>query len=405
MSARWWVAFGLVALASVLLRENLLFLLSLFLLLIGVVSSLWARVCLVGVTYRRQFGAQRLYFGEETDLTIEIVNAKALPLAWLRAEDEFPSSLALNAGKLAVSYRPGRSFLVNLLSLRWYERVTRRYRVRGTRRGAWRFGPVRISSGDIFGFALQREDIDDTATLLVYPKIIPVTNLGLPASRPFGDLRTPRRTIEDPLRFMGAREYVSGDSYRHIHWKATARRQALQTKVFEPSAAMPVAVFLNINTYESLIEGRDFELQEYAISAAASLACWAAENGHPVGLYVNSLMPPGAQRIRIRPSSRPDQLLLVLDALAKVVEHGPWSIESVLQAEGPQLLSGASIVVISATANTRLQHTMLDLRARGYGMTFVTLGDHIDRLDLPSVQHYHIGGREAWRELASLPLA
>lgn len=405
MSARWWFAFGLVALTSVLLRNDLLFLLSLFLLLIGAVSSLWTRVCLTGVTYRRRFGSQRLYFGEETDLTVEIVNAKALPLAWLRVEDEFPSALSLSAAKLAVSYRPGRSFLVNLLSLRWYERVTRRYRVRATRRGAWRFGPVRLSSGDLFGFTLRRDEVDDTATLLVYPKIVPVTTLGLPAFRPFGDLRTPRRTIEDPLRLMGAREYVNGDSYRHIHWKATARRQALQTKVFEPSAALPVAIFLNINTYESLIEGRDLDLQEYAISAAASLACWAAENGHPVGLYVNSLMPPGAQRIRIRPSSRPDQLLLVLEALAKVVDHGPWTIETVLQAEGPQLLPGASIVVISATANARLQHTMLDLRDRGYGMTFVTLGDKIDRLDLPSVRHHHIGGREAWHELASLALA
>ena len=394
MSARWWVAIGLLALASVLLRNNLLFLLSLFLLLIGGVSTLWTRACLTGVTYRRQIGSLRLFPGEETDLSVEIVNAKPLPLAWLRVEDEFPSALELTRGKLAASYRPGRAYLVNLLSLRWYERVTRRYHLRATRRGAWRVGPARISSGDIFGFALRRDEVMDTETLLVYPKVVPITTLGLPATRPFGDLRTPRRTIEDPLRLMGAREYVTGDSFRHIHWKATARRQALQTKVFEPSAALPLAIFLNVNTYESLMEGRDLELLEYAISAAASLATWASESGHPVGLFANSIMPPGAQRIRLRPGTRPDQLLLILEALAKVLDHGPWSIESVLQAEGSQLLHGASIVVISATANAKLQRAMIDLRGRGYGMTFITLGDQIGRLDLPAIQHYHIGGRK-----------
>jgi uncharacterized protein (DUF58 family) len=45
---------------------------------------------------------------------------------------------------------------------------------------------VRISSGDIFGFAIRREEIEEMDTLIVYPKVVPVTMLGLPANRPFG---------------------------------------------------------------------------------------------------------------------------------------------------------------------------------------------------------------------------
>lgn len=405
MSGRWWFAFGALALISVLLRNNLLFLLSLFLLLIGGVAALWARACLIGVTYRRTVGALRLFPGEETDLTVEIVNAKPLPLAWLRAEDEFPRTLEITPSKLVPSYRAGRAFLVNLLSLRWYERVTRRYRLRATRRGAWRVGPVELSSGDIFGFALQREILQDFETLLVYPRVVPLTTLGFPAQRPFGDLHTPRRIVEDPLRLMGAREYLPGDSFRHIHWKATAHRQALQTKVFEPSASLPLVIFLNINTYELLIEGRDLELQEYAITAAASLARWAADNGHPVGLFVNSIMQPGAQRIRLRPSSRADQLGYILEALAKVLDHGRWSIEAILQGEAPHLLPGSSLVVISATANDELQRTLIDLAGRGYGVTLVGLGERVAELKLPGIRQFHLGGREEWHGLAALALA
>jgi uncharacterized protein (DUF58 family) len=405
MSALWWFVIGALALSSVLLRNNLLFLLSLFLLLIGGVSTAWTRICLAAVTYRRQLGSHRLFFGEETELAVEIVNAKPLPLAWLRAEDELPAALELTATKVTASFRPGRTRLTNLLSLRWYERVTRRYRLRALRRGAWQLGPVELVSGDIFGFALRREVIPAMDLLLVYPKIVPLTALGLPAHRPLGDLQERRRVTDDPLRVLGAREYTAGDSFRHIHWKATARRQALQTKVFEPSASLPLAIFLNINTYDMLYEGLDHELQEYAVTAAASLARWAWENGHAVGLYINSTAQPGAQRIRIRPNRRPDQLLYILEGLAKVVDHGRWPIEAILQVEAPQLPYGAGVAVITATASDRLRQTLLQLHEREFGLTLIALGDKTRDVNLPGVRRYHIGGREEWHELAALALA
>ena len=84
--------------------------------------------------------------------------------------------------------------------------------------------------------------------ILVYPRIVPVTELGLPAQHPFGDHRSSRRLVEDPMRLMGSRDYSQGDNFRFIHWKATARQQKLQTKVFEPSATRPLAIFLNMQT-------------------------------------------------------------------------------------------------------------------------------------------------------------
>ncbi len=405
MSKAWWGVIALVALVSVLLRHDLLFLMSLFMALVGLASHLWTRYCLAGVSYRRRFGSTRLFFGEETDLYVEIVNAKPLPLAWLRAEDEFPADLEIVPGRVHYSHLPRRRLLVNLLSLRWYERVTRHYRLRGARRGAWQFGPVEISSGDIFGFAVQREKWPDRQFVLVYPKLVPLTALGLPARHPFGDFKTPRREVEDPIRLMGAREYVPGDNFRYIHWKATARRQALQTKVFEPSANRPLAIFLNINTFDRIYEGIDPELQEFAITTAASIARWAWEEGHPVGLYVNSVAQPGGERIRIRPGSHPDQLNWILEALAKVVGYGRWPIEAVTLLESKGLRYGTTVVVVTPVINERLCGVLMDLQRRELGAALVALGEA--RLDRPltGVRYYHVGGREVWRELGSLELA
>jgi uncharacterized protein (DUF58 family) len=387
-------AWGLLALAllAVLLRSAPLFLLTLFLALIAGAALLWLRVCLLGVSYQRSFERVRLFHGDEIALDIEIANAKPLPLAWLRAEDELPKALVIEPARLSHSHRPGRQRLVNLLSLRWYEQVTRHYRVRAVQRGAWSFGPVRLLSGDMFGFAVREETVEQVDTLIVYPRIVPLSALGLPSDRPFGEFRAMRRLAEDPLRLNGARDYVSGDTMRHVHWKATARRGTLQTKTFDAAANRPLALFLNVNTHEHAWEGYDPDLQEDAITVAASLAHWAWEQGQAVGLFANTITQPGAQSVRIRPAGHRDQVTLIFEALARLVPYGRWPIEETLRYEGLHLPYGTTIVVVTALLTEPLRRTLLFLHDRGFALALVTLGAAGDAPPIPGVPRYQARG-------------
>ncbi len=401
----WWAIIAILALISVVMRQSQLFLMTLLLAIVGGASYLWTKYCLAGVSYRRRFGATRLFYGEETDLDVEITNAKPLPLAWLRADDGFPEDVKLLNGRLRYSHLPRRRRLVNLLSLRWYEMVTRHYRLKAVQRGAWEFGPLELESGDIFGLALKAKQLPETETLIVYPKIVPITDLGLPARHPFGDYKTTHRLIEDPLRLMGSREYQQGDSPRHIHWKASARQQTLQTKVFDPSASRPLAIFLNINTFRFPWEGLDQELQELAITVAASIAHYAWEERYQLGLYVNSVAKPAAQRIRLRPSSHPTQLNRVLEALARTVDYGRWPISRLLDLEAGNLPYGTTIVVITPLIDDELKKTLLNVKRREHAVTLIAIGDAQLDVSLPGVTYYHIGRKEAWHELAALEFA
>jgi uncharacterized protein (DUF58 family) len=404
MNRRTYLAIAALVIIAALLRNEAIFLIGILLGMVALAAQLWARYCLVGVDYRRRLGALRLYLGEETDLFVEVVNAKPLPLPWLRADDGVPAGLSVASQQ--VEERPGGRHLVTVLSLRWYERVTRRYRVTGLQRGAWSFGPLSMRSGDIFGFNIQRLTRDEAETVLVYPRIVPVTALGLPARHPLGDLRSPRRVIEDPLRLMGVREYTQGDNFRHLHWKATARRQSLQTKVFEPSASRPVVLFLNVNTTEHFFQGYDWELREYALSATASLARYLWEEGHALGLYCNAILKGSAQHIRLRPRTAPDQLEQILGVLARIDEGwGRWPLERLLQIEAPTLPYGATVVVVSALMTKPLEQTLLDLRRREYVVTLITLGNAALPRPIPNLHHIHIGSYEEWHALATLELA
>jgi uncharacterized protein (DUF58 family) len=305
---------------------------------------------------------------------------------------------------VAPCHVPNRQYLVNNLSLRWYERVTRHYRVQGVQRGVWTFGPVELVSGDVFGFSVQRAPIGERNELIVYPRMVPLTALGLPAERPFGEYQTKRLLSDDPLRISGARTYQPGDSPRQIHWKATARRGELQTKTFDAAASRPLAIFLNINTFEHLWEGIDPECQEFCITVCAAIARWAWENGQPAGLYVNAVAPPGLKPISIRPGTHPDQLLHILEALARVSSYGRWSIDRTLLVESQRLPQGSSVVLVTAQVNNELARALADLRVRGFGVTLATAGT-VEVALAPGIRHYMLGGRETWRALDSIALA
>lgn len=417
MGKRAYLLIGILLLVSVWMRNEILFLISILLTLVALAAQLWARYCLVGVSYYRHFGTQRLYWGEETDLQIEILNAKPLPLPWLRADDAVPAGLHIASQH--VEDRPGGRQLVNVLALRWYERVIRRYRVQGKQRGAWHFDTVQLRSGDIFGFNLQRVTLEKVDTVLVYPRIVPVSALGLSAHHPLGDFRSTRRINEDPLRMMGVRDYSQGDNFRHIHWKATAQRQRLQTKVFEPSASRPTALFLNVNTTEHYYQGYDWGVREDAITVAASLARHLWAESQPLGFYCNALTPGTAQHIRLRPRANPGQLEQILTALARIDEGwGRWPIDQLLQSEASHLPYGTTIIVITAVLTPRLQQTLADLRRREFGVTLITLGAAQLATPMPNVYHHHIDGpvnrrpeqpgqeqEEAGHEMAALELA
>ncbi|MBL8055134.1 MAG: DUF58 domain-containing protein, partial [Anaerolineales bacterium] len=332
----------LLAALTVALRSPALFLLTVLLALAAGVTEVWARYCLAGVSYARRLGADRLAFGEETELWVEVVNAKPLPLAWLRVEDEIPEGLRLRETELAPASAPGRRTLTQYLNLRWYERVRRRYRLVGAQRGAHRLGPARLASGDLFGVRTQSAEAPATQTVLVYPRLVPVAELGLRPARPFGEGKAPRRVLTDPLRVAGARPYLPGDSLRHIHWKATARQGTLQTKRFEPSADPHLVIALNGQTLEWAQGGVLPELFEAGVTAAASLALAGLEAGRPVGLLTNAALAGSHWRVRVPPARHSAQTTRLLEILAQLTVFTLAPFETMLAAEQPRLPYGAT---------------------------------------------------------------
>ncbi len=154
---------------------------------------------------------------------------------------------------------------------------TETVRIAAPRRGIIQIGPMTITRGDPIGVLRRDLSWPQVELVHVHPVTIPLP----PTSAGFMkdvDGQPTHTIVDSDLAFHAIREYMPGDSRRHVHWKSTAKTGALMVRQFEESRRARIAVVLDVlaGRYE---DEDEFEL---AVSAAASLALQAIRDGREV---------------------------------------------------------------------------------------------------------------------------
>ena len=402
MGGGWLFLASLLLLAAILLHQGTLLLVSLLLFLISGISHLWARYAMNRLEYSRKLSTNRAFWGEEVNLEIGIANRKLLPLPWVRIDDELDEGITLLAGKTTPSHKPGRVVLRKLLPLGWYHRITHVYPIRCLRRGYFAFGPTRIKAGDYFGLYEREKEIQDLSYLMVYPRIVPLEELGIPSRDPFGDIRLRSHLFQDPVRAVGTRDYAYGDPLKHIHWKTTARVRRLQTKVFEHTTTMDMGLFLDVRTLAPPLWGEVPQLLETAVVAAASIASYATSHGYRVGLFVNQSYRYSNRTMRLAPSSHPDQFMHILEALAQVNSPEYFSIDKLVQREGYNLPWVSTMVVVTAAPTAALISALISFRRAGRPVSLVRVGGEKFTSSPAGLTVYHVPAEIPWEKVESV---
>ncbi|MFC6670824.1 DUF58 domain-containing protein [Marinobacterium aestuariivivens] len=189
------------------------------------------------------------------------------------------------------------------------------YRIRCERRGHHRIGPLYLRSD--FPLALHSTGHavpDSSARIVVLPRRFPLTNVDLTGRSGYptdGHQIAPASRGHD--HYAGIREYRRGDSRRHIHWRASARRGEWIVREYEQLENTELLLVLDSNGAANLGEGRESSF-EYAVRIAASVAGCALAQGHRVGLYCQMR----EQLHWLAPDRGPLHLRRLLEALAAV---------------------------------------------------------------------------------------
>jgi uncharacterized protein (DUF58 family) len=393
-----WIRFAaMMVLLGALVRSEALITLAAMLLVIIPVSWAWNRVSLWRVSYERTLNENRVFVGETVDLSVRVNNRKILPLAWVKVDDRFPQILSPENKPLAPSHLPLTAFLTHHAALGAFERARWNYRLPCNQRGFYTLGPAKIKSGDLFGLFERERESGRTDRLIVYPRVAPMQDWGLPPKDPIGEVKSRMPLFDDAMRPRGTRDYRPDDAPKHIHWRATAKRGELQVKVYDPTISYQWVLFVNVATFAQAWQGAYVELMEEVISFAASLANFGVEQKYAMGLIANGTWPESDQRLRILPSRDPNHLRHILEALAAITSFVTTPIETLLRQESATLSWGATLVVISGIITDDLLAEMVRLRQAGRRLALISLDEdwNPDASQLEGIVVRQVKGKKA----------
>jgi uncharacterized protein (DUF58 family) len=169
------------------------------------------------------------------------------------------------------------------------------YDVTYRERGVHAVGPVRVAARDVLGL-VERTFVDEARTpVVVYP---PVYYPGTALAERLTGLATRARHGERGA-FDHLREYVRGDSLRDVHWKSSAKRDALVVQEFVDDTDRAV-----VRVAASADAGRADAMAEAAAAVCVALLA--------DGVAVALTTPHGTVR------AGPDDVDALLDHLARV---------------------------------------------------------------------------------------
>jgi uncharacterized protein (DUF58 family) len=232
---------------------------------------------------------QRLSLGGSHTVRLRLRN-RGRRAVWLRIKDTPPAAFHAPL-RLLQATLPG------------FAEVEAAYPIIPLRRGDHCFGAVYVQGRGPLGLGIWQRRFELPQPVRVYPNLQEVeryerllrlqrlTEVGIETLRGRGE----------GTQFESLRDYVDGDPFRNIDWKATARRGKPITRQYEVDRSQTVLLMLDTGrmmTSEPAGEGPvRLSKLDYSINAALLLAHVAVAHGDAVGLLVfggrvQSFVPP-----------------------------------------------------------------------------------------------------------------
>lgn len=331
---------------------RVLYLLTYVLLLLFMLSWLWARYSLRKMAFRRTASAGRVQVGETFDERLVLDNISVMPKLWVQIADS--STLP--------GHRAGY-----VASMGGRKRATWRARTVCKQRGRFQLGPVTATSGDPFGLFRRRVVLTEARDLLVLPRVLPISNFVLFTGGLPGRGRTSKRSLHTTTNATTIRDYTVGDALNRIHWRSTAHYNRLMVKEFDLDPAMDAWIFLDMHDAVQAGEG-EHSTEEYGVTIAATIATYLLRQDLSLGMIVN------AEHREFLSLDRGDrQIERVLEMLA-VVKPGPGPDLKEALAMDAFHFGRNTVAIVITPSNSRDWHEGLrHLQRRGVQVAVVGL--------------------------------
>lgn len=234
---------------------------TMILLLLGVavvIDSLLLYTIPRGVLGRR-ITTERFSIGDENPARIELKNRYAFPVR-VSVIDELPAQFQERNWIRKLWITSGNTSVID-------------YALKPVTRGEYYFGNVNVFAHGPLQLVKRRYVFPEEAVVKVYPSYIQMRRYQLLAlSNRLQEVGVKRiRRLGHSMEFEQIKEYVRGDDYRTINWKATSRKGSLMVNNYTDERSQQIYCIINKGRVMKMPFG-GMTLLDYAINAALVLS-------------------------------------------------------------------------------------------------------------------------------------
>jgi uncharacterized protein (DUF58 family) len=237
--------------------------------------------------YAYRESPNRLSNGDENEIKIFLENRYSFNV---RCEiiDEIPFDFQKRDLSFRLSIEPGTTKIFS-------------YNLRPVKRGEYNFGSTNVYSASPIGFVRRRFSFEGMKIVPVYPSYVQMKKYELMAiSDRLTEAGVKRiRRVGHSMEFDHIKDYVRGDDYRTINWKATARKAHLMVNHFEDEKSQQVYSVIDLGRVMKMpFEG--MSLLDYSINSSLVISGIAMHKQDKAGIItfsykVSNLLPADRQ--------------------------------------------------------------------------------------------------------------
>ena len=235
-----------------------------------------------------------------------------------------------------------RDFQISV-SLKADEKNIIRYELTPVERGEYAFGKVNIFLSSLLGLVQRRYVHDYPMEIAVYPSIIQMKNFELRAFDRISHHKGIKkiRRLGHSYEFEQIKNYVRGDDYRSVNWKASSRRAQLMVNQYQDERAQQVYNVID-KSRSMKMPFNGLSLMDYAINTSLVISNIALQKYDRAGLLTFS----DKIGTTIKAEKKANQLNKILTALYKEKERPLEANYELLFHASRKIIKGRSLLLL-----------------------------------------------------------
>ncbi len=309
----------------------------------------------------RNKGRLNRYLCEATDMQFEQVKGRGVLDEMRRRRADRTAQLKSGPGDEGeVRGKTEASLCIEKLPA--HGEVSAGYVLKAPGRGRFERATIRVRCSGVFGVSSVRRNFEVSSPVLALPALSRLERF------PFVPVATasPVETFEWERKgpghdYYGVREYVSGDSLRHIHWPSSARTGTLIVKEYQQEYMPAAGVLLIVARPAS---GTRYENSlEDSIRATASVVAYYSESG-----MVPRLFAAETGGVKELEGGVLSSCLRSLALFSPSFEGGGAAALEATERAGAMLPGGSGLAVVTNLAPSDVKYLLDSDAARGISL-------------------------------------